>query len=44
LVTIAADEVSLIQFSAEEFTVGEGDVRAIITVTRTGALTEPATV
>ncbi|HLL73227.1 MAG TPA: Calx-beta domain-containing protein [Pyrinomonadaceae bacterium] len=44
IVTITADEVALIQFSAAEFTVGEGEARATVTVTRTGPLTQSATV
>jgi hypothetical protein len=43
-VNITADERQLIQFAAPRFTVSEGEVRATITVTRSGPITAPATV
>jgi hypothetical protein len=44
IVIITADDRPLIQFGAAEFTVSEGEVRATITVTRSGPSGEPATV
>ncbi|HEY9404964.1 MAG TPA: Calx-beta domain-containing protein [Pyrinomonadaceae bacterium] len=44
LVTIVDDDHSFIQFATPSFTASEGDGRATITVTRSGATTAPATV
>jgi sugar lactone lactonase YvrE len=43
-VTILVDERSVIRFSAPEFAASEGDGRALVTVVRVGANTEPASV
>jgi hypothetical protein len=44
LVTIEDDDRPIIGFAADEFTAGEGDGRAVITVTRSGATTATASI